>query len=175
MLLALVTAHASPLPALLAEKERVTCRAPVSASVTKPHPGAEQFYAGTFRVDANGTVAGDEQRFLFANTAWKALGGLRKGEDCVDVWTVVGKRVPVLETCPSCAFAIEIAVDIDASRTTCTRRLTPNGNHFRTTYQIAEKPDGSIDVYFQSGKLLGKGRKDADAYAWTSEQTCTWF
>ncbi|MCB9693652.1 MAG: hypothetical protein H6736_17705 [Alphaproteobacteria bacterium] len=174
LILAAVTAHADPLPDLLASKTRASCSRPAAASGGNPHPGAEQLYAGSFRIDEAGVVSGQELRFLYANEAWKALPGLREGKDCKDVWTVVGRKVPA-QNCPTCAFGIEVQVDIDTQATTCVRRLTPDDNHFSTVYGIVENADGTVEIRFKSGKPLGKGRKDGDAWAWTSDQTCTWF
>lgn len=183
MLLAILVAQATPpvtpaspdpLAELVASKRRMACERPATSRVSKPHPGAEQFYAGAFTIDAQGRVFGEERRYLYANSGWKALEGLRRGKDCMDAWTVVGKRIHPVE-CPTCTFAIEIEADIDQARTTCERRLTPDGNHFKVIYNVLEKGD-TIEVTFESGKRLATGVKAGEGrYAWTSDQTCTWF
>ncbi len=152
---------------------RLRCEGPAASSIGKPHPGAEQLYAGSFRIEG-GRVVGEERRYLFANDAWKALTGLRAGKDCVDVWKVVGRRVPA-RGCPTCSFGIQITVDIDPAATTCERRLNPDGNHFSTLYNVAERSGGRFELFFESGKPLAEGEKQGDVYVWATKPACTWF
>ena len=174
-LLFLASATASPPDELVEATRRVRCERPQVAGTKKTHPGAEQFYAGAFRLSETGALTGEERRYLYANSGWKALPGLREGEDCVDIWSVVGRRVPKKD-CSSCTFGLEIQADLDQARTTCVRRLTPNANHFRTLYNVREEGDGRFTLLFQSGKPFATGQRTEDGtWSWITEQTCTWF
>ena len=166
---------AGPLGDLISETSRKRCDMPRNIKTQKPHPGAEQVYTGGYQIGADGIVKGYERRYLYANDLWKQKKGLLAGKDCVDVWTVRGKKT-VAKNCPTCEFGIEITADIDKRNTTCERRLTAeDGNHFSIVYGIDEKADGSLSIHFPSGKTLGKGRKQGEQYMWKTEQTCVWF
>lgn len=167
--LSLALAH--PLDDAMAKLERVQCLAPRTSAV-RSHPGAEQVYAGVLNL-AGKRVVGEERRYLYANPAWRALGGQRHGEDCVDVWTLTGEQVAVVE-CPRCTHALAVEGHLNVEKSTCRRRLTPNGNHFKTTYHLVVDGDKAI-IQYPSGKVLGTGSFRDNVLTWVSEQTCTWF
>lgn len=166
MMFLFATAFADPLPDMASTVTRAECESPRSSHGGR-HPGAEQFYTGAFRVKDDGSFEGVERRYTYANSTWKKKGGDLGGDDCVDVWTVTGTKK---------GATLDITADIDPNLTTCTaQRLTANGNHFRTTYSIREKADGSIELFFKSGKSFATGKRTDQTYSWKSGQTCVWF
>jgi hypothetical protein len=172
MWILLTTAWGHPIDAALAALKRVDCEnAPVGARPR--HPGAERVYAGHFAKQADGRWTGQERRVLHANSSWKALTGLRHGEDCVDVWTTTAEQVPA-EECPTCTYGLRVTGVLDPAATTCKRRLTPENNRFTTTYNVTVEGEG-VTLAFPSGKVLGTGRLDEGALTWISKQTCLWF
>ncbi|MCB9676897.1 MAG: hypothetical protein H6737_17410 [Alphaproteobacteria bacterium] len=173
MLLTFTALAADPLPDLAANSSRVSCEAPATAKIAKLMPGAEQFYSGAFRVDG-ARVEGVERRYTWANSTWKAQGGLKHGDDCVDVWKVAGQKTAP-HKCEDCAFGLVLQGDIDTTATTCERRLTADGNHFKTAYDVKVAADGTFEIFFTSGKPLAKGKQIDGAYAWMSDQGCVWF
>lgn len=164
-------AAADPLPDLASTTRRMSCTAPPIA--TGPHPGAEQFYTGAFTIDESGAVSGVERKYLYGNAAWKSKTGLSEGEDCKDVWTVTGKRVPAAD-CSECAFAIEIQAVIDPSRSSCRTRNASDASRYKGFYNVLVEGT-QIELRFKSGKPIGKGRVEGETYSWLGDQTCRWF
>jgi hypothetical protein len=175
MILFFLPAFADPLPDLAPTLSRVSCESPATAKISKAMPGAEQFYTGAFRIEEGGSIVGIERRYTYANSSWKAKTGLKQGHDCVDVWNVVGTKTEAAGRCEGCAFGITIQADVDVKKTTCERRLTADGNHFRTAYDVKVAADGSFELFFPSGKPLGKGKRDGEIYSWRTDQACIWF
>lgn len=175
LLFALPLALAQTLPDLATSTRRLSCIAPKSSSTGNAHPGAESFFTGAFALDTNGSITGEERRYMYANAAWQAQPRLRQGADCRDVWSLKGRKVPVGK-CTDCAFGIEVNAVIDSERSTCERRVSSEENRFTANYDIEVAADGSFIVHFAaSGKVLGKGKKDGEVFSWASEQTCMWF
>ncbi len=171
-------ANAAP-PALRnveAEAVRGKCESPQLEKMrNKKPPGADQHYAGVFTVNADGTVTGVEKRLLFANAIWKARPAEQKGTDCEVIWTIQGTKTQP-SACTDCSFAIQFQADVDYDASSCPKRITIDGNHFRQSYDIKVAADGGIEVFFSnSGNPLGRGYSSGNQYNWLSPHQCAWF
>ena len=170
------TVFAADLPDLANTTSRKTCNIPPQHS--GPHPGAEAFFTGAFVLSEDGTIKGEERRYLYGNAKWKATP---KGEDCIDVWQVRGTKGTVTPVddkhegaCKDCEFGIDLTGEIDHPKSTCKARMSTEANRYTVHYDVKKTGDGFI-LYFPSGKKLGEGKVDGTTYSWLSEQTCMWF
>jgi len=170
-------AVATPLPDIEAEAIKGKCERPqVSKRVRRATPGADQHYAGGFTIAADGSVTGFEKRILFANGEWMdQKEAWAQGDDCVVFWNVTGTKAPVTN-CESCDFGLHFEANVDYDKSTCKKRITIDGNHFRGAYDIDTKDDGTIEVFFSnSGNRLARGYHRGDAFNWLTDHQCQWF
>ncbi len=135
-------------------------------------PGAASYFRGGYVRQPDGTWNGEEHWHLYANTAWRALGG----EDCAVRWEMVATETSA-GACATCTFGLEVSATLDVTSTTCPEALYEGDETFSTTYAIATRDDGTAGVYFaRSGTLLTETAVfDDGAMGFLTPRTCTWF
>ncbi len=140
-----------------------------------PVPGAAAYFVGRYLERSGGDMrgwTGTEQWALFANAAWRDVGGM----DCVVTWTVTAS-VTEAGACATCDYGMRVEASLDAARTTCPAELYAGDETFRTTYGVDTHDDGSASVYYaSSGNLLAERAVwNARGIGYRTERACKWF
>ena len=132
--------------------------------------GAARYFWGEYRGDVASGWTGEEAVFLYANEAWRALGG----EDCVGYWTVTAGFGGTGE-CPTCDLGLSVTATYDAVNSTCPEDLW--GGDFTSAYAVDRSSDGVATWYYTaSAERFGVGVwNDAIGMNFLSERACVWF
>ncbi len=138
-------------------------------------PGAAGYFVGRYLERTGGDMrgwSGTEQWVLFANAAWRSLGGM----DCVVTWTV-NAVVAEAGACAACDYGMSVETSVDTARTTCPAELYAGDETFRTTYAVDTRDDGTAGIYYaRSGTLLAeRGVWNARGVGYRTERACKWF
>lgn len=138
-------------------------------------PGAAATFVGRYLERAGGDMrgwTGTEQWVLFANAAWRGVGG----SDCVVTWTV-NAVVAEAGACATCDYGMSVEASVDISATTCPAELYAGDETFSTTYGVDTRDDGTASVYYaRSGNLLAdRGAWNARGLGYRTDRACKWF
>ena len=134
---------------------------------------ATGFFAGNFEWDGNDDLVGNEFWLLFPDAELAATGFVA----CTVVWDVVGTRV---DAAGAADYSLEISGSVDTNQTDCVEDAvgTPvyvGDENFSVVYDVVEQSNGSANVFFQSGTLLGRGEANNRGLTWVSERDCKIF
>ena len=135
-------------------------------------PGAASYFRGGYMRQPDGTWTGEEVWYLYANAAWRTLGGM----NCVVRWTTVANQTTG-GACATCAFGLDVSATLNVAGSTCPEALYAGDENFTTVYGIAPGDAGKAEVYFaRSGTLMTETAVFNDgAMGFLTPRTCTWF
>jgi len=131
--------------------------------------GAASMFFGEY-TQSDGVWVGEERWLLYANQAWRDIGG----SDCEVVWVAQALEIDA-PVCAGCNFGLSTTLVINETATTCDLGIVGAGDG-TTTYGIARQDDGAATWFFGgSGDLLGDGHHISDAMNFLSEPSCRWW
>jgi len=133
-------------------------------------PGAASMFWGEYHEESEGEWTGEERWLLFANEAWRDIGG----EDCVVVWAAAAVESTTL-SCTSCDLGLSTSLSLDNSATTCEADIV-NGLGTSEIYGIERKNSGDAIWYFaNSGERMGDGYHVTGAMNFLTDPSCRWW
>jgi len=133
--------------------------------------GADSYFWGSFTLDGD-KVTGQEHWVLFANAKWEKKGG----SDCAILWNVEGTVVPPLG-CSECQTGLHLRATPNVTNSNCPEGLVKKeAKSQELRYDLRKDSDGTSHIFFaKSGKRLGQGYHDGDAFNYISDHACRWF
>ena len=135
-----------------------------------PVPGGSRYFWGEYLGDVGTGWTGTEAVYVYANEAWKDVGG----EDCVAYWVVTGGFGGTGD-CPTCDVGVAVTATYDGVNSTCPEDMW--GESFTSGYAVDLGNDGTSTWYYTStATLLGTGVWKSDVgMNFLTERACTWF
>jgi hypothetical protein len=138
-----------------------------------PLAGAARYFWGEYHGNATEGWTGQEAAYIFANDAWKDLGG----EDCVALWAVsavAGSN----GSCPTCELGISVSAVYDLVNSTCPEAMY--GGDFSTAYAVDTEVDGAgvgttTWYYASSADRIGTGYAAPQVLNFVTDRACNWY
>ena len=132
------------------------------------HGAASYFYT---ELKINGSkVEGTEKWILYANKKWKEKGG----KDCSVLWTVSGSTGSAAG-CGACDLGVTMTNALDKSASNCPKKMANTNTGETIRYNLQRKPDGTVVVYYPSGKKYAEGYHAGNKIVVRSDLSCRWF
>lgn len=132
---------------------------------------ATTFFAGEYFWEGDEDFVGNEFWLIWPDNDLAATGF----EPCELIWDVFGSKV---ESAGAADYSLILDATLDEIGTTCLE--DENGNsigdeRFSVRYNVNERNDGTLQIFFESGTPLGSGEFDNNGMSWLSEKDCVIF